>query len=119
MELATAASRVVRPGSRLEHTAGPDGTGQIRHGRSLGTQENFLHYEILTALKRNAAGSRPARLGLFGYGNFQAQHETVHARLVELGMASRTVQAPARTHLGQRLDSRSGGVSRVNVAAIQ
>ena len=68
-------------------------------GPIFGTQQNFERYEILAALQRNVAWVRaPARLGLFGYGNFRAQHEVVHTQLVELGIAHAYRDGPWREH---------------------
>jgi pimeloyl-ACP methyl ester carboxylesterase len=72
---------------------------KYRMGPIFGTQPNFERYEILRALERNAPWLRVAnRLGLFGYGNFRAQHETVHARLVELGIPHVYRDGPWREH---------------------
>jgi hypothetical protein len=72
---------------------------KYRMGPIFGTQQNFERYEILAALQRNATWLRaPARLGLFGIGNFKDQHEVIHARLVELGIAHAYRDAPRREH---------------------
>jgi S-formylglutathione hydrolase FrmB len=63
------------------------------------TQENFEPYQITTALERNVAHLKgPARLGLFGYGNFRDQHVTVHDRLVEMGIPHEYRDGPKREH---------------------
>ncbi len=72
---------------------------RYRMGPIFGTQQNFERYEILTAMQRNAAWLQSSeRLGLFGYGNFRAQHEIVHARLVELGISHAYRDGPQREH---------------------
>jgi hypothetical protein len=69
-------------------------------GPIFGSQQNFEHYEIATALRRNAAWLQgPARLGLFGYGNFQAQHEATETLLVELGISHAYAAGPWREHV--------------------
>ena len=61
--------------------------------------ESFNGYRLDTALARNAdklAG--PARIGLFAYGNFRAQHAAAHEHLTKLGIAHEHRDGPRREH---------------------
>lgn len=64
------------------------------------TAESFEPYNVLLAIERRAdvlAG--PARLGLFGYENFQQQNATTHQRLDELKVAHEYRDGPRREHV--------------------
>lgn len=65
------------------------------------TPESFPDYQISKLLERRAENLRggPARLGLFGYGNFHAEHIAAHERMVRLGIPHEYHDGPQRKHI--------------------
>jgi S-formylglutathione hydrolase FrmB len=63
-------------------------------------QQNFEPYRVTTLLERHATEyrGRPARFGLFGYGNFREQHTAVHDLMQRLEIPHEYRDGPARDH---------------------
>jgi S-formylglutathione hydrolase FrmB len=76
-----------------------DKPGKYGSGEVFGADENFAGYRVSKLLEDAAAKLRPGkRIGLFGYGNFRAEHEQAHALMDRLGVPHEYRDGPARKH---------------------
>jgi hypothetical protein len=76
-----------------------DAPGRYGSGPVFATAENFEHYRVNRLIEQAAARLGPEpRLALLGYGNFRAEHQEMHQRLVQLGVPHEYRDGPERPH---------------------